>query len=275
MNDINVTSANRHRVVLLGASNVTRCISTVVETAQIVLGADSLDVYAAIGNGRSYGKRSKILIRSIDGTVECGLWDAVEKHRQVNTQQSTAALITDIGNDILYGHDPEQIAKWIEMCIQRLLGWTDNIIVTELPLQRLEKMSARQYCAARSILFPSQSMSYEEALRRIDHLHTSVCNLADQYKLKRVQPRGEWYGIDPIHIQSRSWSIAWQTILRAWREDAASKHSQDEIPLAKGSISRYLRLRTARPARWWLLNQPRSTPQPATRLAGGTLVSLY
>ena len=43
------------RVILLGASNLTRGISTVVEIAKTKWGSP-LDIMSALGHGRSYGK---------------------------------------------------------------------------------------------------------------------------------------------------------------------------------------------------------------------------
>src|SRR5690242_2621175 len=66
------------RVVLLGASNLTRAIATVLETALGVWGGP-LDVLAALGNGRSYGLRKAWLWRELPGIAGCGLWDAWER----------------------------------------------------------------------------------------------------------------------------------------------------------------------------------------------------
>ena len=63
------------RVVLLGASNLTRGISTVVGTARRLLGPMP-HVFVAYGHGRSYGVRSRVLIRGLPGILNCGLWPA-------------------------------------------------------------------------------------------------------------------------------------------------------------------------------------------------------
>ncbi|MCZ6542107.1 MAG: hypothetical protein O6768_00410, partial [Planctomycetota bacterium] len=89
---------SRPRVVLLGASNLTRGISRAVGIAQAILGTP-LEVLIAMGHGRSYGQRSRVLGRSLPGIVDCGLWDALLH----GSGRPTYALLTDIGNDVMYG----------------------------------------------------------------------------------------------------------------------------------------------------------------------------
>ena len=100
----NVPTGAARRVVLLGASNLTKGIGTVVETACRTWG-QPLEVHAALGHGRSYGRTTSLLGRQLPGILECGLWPALERTPGV----PTAALVTDIGNDLLYGEPVGQI----------------------------------------------------------------------------------------------------------------------------------------------------------------------
>src|SRR5262249_46912085 len=84
------------RVVLLGASNLTLGIGTVLGSAANVWGSP-LEVLAALGHGRSYGRATSVMGRQLPGIRECGLWPALG----VDGQLPTAALVTDIGNDVL------------------------------------------------------------------------------------------------------------------------------------------------------------------------------
>ena len=123
-------SATPGRVVLLGASNLTRALPLVIGLARQRLGGP-LDVHAALGHGRSYGRRSTVLIRSLPGVLESGLWPALEAPAQ-GASVALHALLTDVGNDIVYGHDPDTIAGWIDTCIGRLAGLGARIVMTRL-----------------------------------------------------------------------------------------------------------------------------------------------
>ena len=90
-------------MVALGASNLTRGLQTVVSTARTAWGPD-VQVVAALGHGRSYGATSAFLVRRLPGILRSGLWAELESAPAVPTK----ALVTDVGNDILYGFGVEQ-----------------------------------------------------------------------------------------------------------------------------------------------------------------------
>jgi hypothetical protein len=73
-------------------------------------------VLAALGLGRSYGARSRVLLRGLPGILQSGLWRQLESLPPAPTR----ALVTDVGNDILYGSSPEQILEWVEESVARL-----------------------------------------------------------------------------------------------------------------------------------------------------------
>src|SRR5262245_54573300 len=103
------------RIVALGASNLTRGLQTVVSTARGTWGP-GVEVLAALGHGRSYGARSHFVFRGLPGILDSGLWGELESRPHV----ATRALITDVGNDILYGFSPEQTLEWVGEALRRL-----------------------------------------------------------------------------------------------------------------------------------------------------------
>ena len=90
--------SHQRRVVLLGASNLTRGLSTAVEASRLRWGRP-LEMLIAAGHGRSYGLTSRVLARTLPSILACGLWDELAQRATM----PTAALITDIGSDLLYG----------------------------------------------------------------------------------------------------------------------------------------------------------------------------
>ncbi|MCH7726088.1 MAG: hypothetical protein IH991_06365 [Planctomycetes bacterium] len=251
------------RIVLLGASNLVRGISTVVETATNVLGSP-LDVLAALGHGRSFGMESRVLGRVLPGIIQCGLWDALDQRPQLPTN----ALITDIGNDILYGASPQAIAHWVEACLVRLRRVSRRIVVTELPLENVLRLGPRRFALIRKLIFPSALISFEDALAAIKTLNDHVKSVSETYGAHVVQPRPCWYGVDPIHIKLRHWPEAWLEVFRSWSDDRS-------IPLAKGSLRRWMFLRGLRPQQRRLFGRVQTQQQPAGRLPNGAIISYY
>jgi len=252
------------RVVLLGASNLTRGVSTVVETARRIWGRP-LDVWAAFGHGRSYGMASRVLGRDLPGIVQCGLWSTLARSPTV----PTASLITDIGNDIVYGASVADILGWVQFCVEQLLRVHARIVMTQLPLQTVRTISERRYRLFRSILFPSSRLPLAAVVDRAVELNERLGDLCARLAITFVEPRPQWYGFDPIHIRMWHWPRAWLEILSPW-----SAGGPKPAP-ARGSVRRWLMLRMMAPERRWFFGFEQRRRQPAGRLPDGTIVSLF
>ncbi len=252
------------RVVLLGASNLTRGLGTVLATARRIWG-QPLEVLAAGGHGRSFGQSSRALGRELPGIVECGLW----AHLAGLPQAPTAALVTDIGNDLLYEQPVEQIVDWVAGCLQRLSSAESRVIVTLLPVANLDSISRARFHLLRRLFFPRSRLAFEEVRRRALELNDRVRGLATDHGAQSVAPRGEWYGIDPIHIRLRWRSAAWSEILAGW------SHPR-QVPVASRTTLKeawYLHSRTPQRRRVFGIEQ--QAAQPSARLADGTTVAIF
>lgn len=254
------------RAVLLGASNLTRSISTAVATAQFVCGGP-LDVLVAHGHGRSYGMVSSVLGRSLPGIIECGLWPALA----ARDRAPTAALITDIGNDLFYGAAPERIAGWVESCLDRLAQAGAKVTLARMPVVNLDRVSPWQYQLVRRLLFPGCRLSLAGLSERALALDELLQRLARERCCAWVEPEPRWYGFDPIHVRMRWWPHAWETWLAPW----SPQRFQASAPQVRGSLARWMRLRRCAPERraWFGFEQRRA--QPALRLDDGTSLSFF
>jgi len=248
------------RVVALGASNLTRGFQTVVSTARAAWGPQ-VEVVAALGHGRSYGAGSRLLVRSLPGILESGLWRELESRPEV----PTLGLVTDVGNDILYGFSAEQTLAWVEEAVRRLKRFTQDIVLTDLPLASIRRLSQPKFLLARSILVPSCRLSLAQVLERAEQVNAGLAALsaAQAVKLFRLNPA--WYGFDPIHIRPSLWRSAWQDILG----NAGGQRRN------RGSALEGLRLYVMRPERQWLFGIEQLTPQSGVALPSGGRVWLY
>ena len=253
------------RVVLLGASNLTRGISTVVETAQNIWG-QPLEVLGALGHGRSYGIDSNFLGRLLPGIVQCGVWDALSARPDV----PTAALITDIGNDILYEVPVERILSWVETSVDRLQAVGARICITLPPLDSAHGLSESRFQFFRHLFFPKCHLELPEVVERANQLHDGLVRLGASKGVAVIGQRGDWYGADPIHICLRHWRQAWLEILTPWHDGPGN----GLIP-ARGSLLRWLFLRTRAPHRRKFFGVEMCAKQPAARMRNGTVLSFY
>lgn len=251
------------RAVILGASNVIRGISTVLATAERCCGRPG-DILIASGHGRSYGMRSRVFGRALPGITQCGLWKALAERRPAKT----VALLTDIGNDLLYGASVDTIVTWVETCLERLRPGADRLILTELPLENIERLTPAKFFAVRTLLFPRSRLSLTAAQDMAAAVNDQVKMLASSFEATLIKPAASWYGIDPIHIHHRHESLAWQAIMAPWRTEMATCCDP-------ASPSPRIRATSCRPQVRWLCGIEQRCPQPAVQLASGTQVSFF
>lgn len=254
----------RKRVVVLGASNVTLSGSTLLQSARAILGRD-VAFHIAAGLGRSYGERSAILGRTLPAILKCRLWEDLPG----SGTGPVRALVTDIGNDILYGYPVEEIARWVEACIDRLLAVGARVVITSLPLESLRSLGPVRYHIARQIFFPTRFQGFHEARNRAERLDARVRELAANKGIGLAVLEGAWYGLDPIHIMRGRRREAWNSILQGWDE------SSEPRPPSTGIDGHLPSLRFAVPDERWILGLHRRHDQPWWRLADGTTISVY
>jgi hypothetical protein len=251
------------RAVLLGASNLVRTMPTVLEAA-LLSGPGACEVFFACGHGRSYGVNSSVLGRRLPGIIECGLWDALEGRPPART----TALITDIGNDLLYQAPPQQIAGWVETCLDRLLELGARPVVTSLPLMNLASLSPARFKFFRTLFFPPCRLTLEQVRAAAHELDERVRQLAQSRGVPVVAPRGDWYGIDPIHIRYGHAPSAWGEILAAWSD-------QPTPQAGRMSWRAWYKLHRLRPAQRWLWGIEQRAEQPIHRRDDGTTLWFY
>jgi hypothetical protein len=253
------------RLVVLGASNVARALPTVVRLARSAWDG-GLEVMAALGLGRSYGLRSAVFFRALPPIVDCGLWAALRAAPAVDTR----AVVTDVGNDIIYGAEPEQILGWVDTCLTRLREAKAEVVLAGLPLPRLERLSKAGYHALLSIVYPlHRRLPLRVALERARVVDAELGQLARRHGAILVAPPLEWYGLDPIHVRPGRWRTAWSAILFA--PDAG-------VPVTRRARRRgpaAVRLYTLPPQRQWLFSREFRRSQPALTLPDGGTISLY
>lgn len=248
------------RIVALGASNLTRGFQTVVSAARTSWGP-GVEIFAALGHGRSYGGPSRFLVRGLPGILESGLWRELESRPAA----STRGLVTDVGNDILYGSSSGQILEWIADAVARLQRITPDVVLTDLPLASIRSLSNARFLAVRSIFAPSCRLSLTHIVETAERVNAGLETLSIDHRVRLCRLKPDWYGLDPIHIRPSLWRAAWQEILG----------TPPDVTPDRGSLAEGVRLYFMRPERQSLFDTEQITPQPGVRLPAGGRVFLY
>jgi hypothetical protein len=258
-------------VVVLGASNVTLGFPRIVAEARRLF-PGRVQIFAAHGHGRSYGRSSWAPFRTLPGLRECGLWEAFrsvrEASRATGQQVPLYALLTDIGNDLVFGSSPERIDQWVNECISRLQAENARITIGRLPVFALKRLGRMRFAATRSFFFPKSPLTYERMLEDVPRLDALISARTSEVGAKSFIPRPEWYGFDPIHIRALSRSTAWNEILRRWFGEGPIEAQRP----AAGMRRRHWLLAPAERTIW---GAKRTRAQPAFRWQDGSGIWLY
>ena len=228
-------------VVLLGASNLTLAWSTVMEQIGRRF-REPLRVLTAHGMGRSWMMESRFAWRSIPGILECGLWQSMEDSSEL---VPSAALITDLGNDLIYGRSAEALADAAAETVARIRRRNPRckMVVTRPPLRSIDSLSSFRFLLFRTLLFPFCRVPLDEVVREAHELDRRIQGFGDVTVVGQQQC---WFGLDPVHIRRRSRRAAFSAFLSSWPAQDVSQ--QPPLPGRRPTIARHRvagRIRTA------------------------------
>jgi hypothetical protein len=251
-------------VILLGASNLTRSFPTVVATVRQTW-SEPIEIMAAMGHGRSYGQDSSILGRKFSGIFPCALW----RDLQSRPALPTAALVTDIGNDILYGVSPDQMLEWVERCLDQLAEAGAAMIVTQLPVPSIERLGELRFQFFRRLLFPRSNLTLPGARELVREVNERLLSIGQKRKIPVISASALWYGFDPIHVKRSAMRHAWPVLLAAWRA------IEEPLTIARSSLWMTAYLSALEPRDCSKFGFRRRAAQPNGRLNDGTTISIY
>lgn len=253
----------RSRFVLLGASNLTLSLRLVTGLMQQRFGAPN-EIFAAIGHGRAFSVPSQMLLRGLPGIADSGLWQQLA----IMPSRPVYAMITDIGNDILYESPPERILRAMEWCIAQLQQQPAQIVVTDLPMRSIEQLSTQRYLFFRNLFYPSCKLTKDEVVRRAHIVHAGLTGLAERMRFELYEQDPAWFGLDGIHVHY------WRR--KAYYGDILTRFHPSEST-GTGNESRLPNYWHKRPAFAFktVLGHAIRHPQPSGWLADGSSVFKY
>ncbi len=255
----------RHRLVVLGASNVAKSLEVLLNVAPQMI-AKPLEVYAALGRGRSYGTQSKFLFRRLPGILESELWPTLESGA---SSSKTTCVITDIGNDLLYDRNVDQIIDWLEQCIIRLRLTEGPIAITGIPLAGVRSLAPYKFRALRTFMFPGSTLQLSTVQQRAEELDQRLQAFGKEDDITFIPQKPEWYGFDPIHWKSHKRPEVWHTIL------TALGHSSFDYTHVRSNFFHEMKHWMTRPHQRTVFGMQQSKMQPVIQRGEQLTVALY
>ncbi len=249
------------RWVVLGASNIARNFAIVLATARCAAGGP-MEFLTANGHGRAYGMASNVLGRGLPSVLECGLWEALSERASLPTW----GLVTDIGNDLIYGASPEGVASAVERTVERLRPYCERLVMTGLPLATVRSLGPKRFRFFRLLLFPRSPLTHLTVYDQCCDLNDRIMRIAERYEACFVEPVEAWYGLDPVHVTFRQAATAWQHIFSQFAPC-------ERIAWPPPSV--WWTALTARPQREHFFGIAVHRKQPAAQWSDGSTISLY
>lgn len=257
----------RLAAVVLGASNVSRGLARL---AAAVRGRSPrpADLFVAAGHGRSYGANSRVWMRRLPSILWCGLWRALDRDERGRDGRRTVALVTDVGNDLLYGFTPAQVASWVEEAVVRLRDRGASVTLTRLPLEAIATVGAARYRLLRTLFVPGCPLSLDEVRAAVAELDGRLVDVATRRGASLVEQPGHWYGLDALHPRRRRLDTLWHTVCDSWRLPEPRRRRRATVGEWAALLTHGAEVRS-------LSRVARFTPQPVCRFPEGGTLSLY
>ena len=210
-------------VVVLGASTVSRGLARLIAAVR-ARSPQPVELLVAAGHGRSYGANSRVWMRRLPSILWCGLWRALDRDAASGpgADRRPHGLITDVGNDLLYGFPVEQVADWVREAARRLAAREATIVMTRLPLASLDGVGGIRYRLLRTLYVPGCTLSLDELKAAAFRLDAALVEIAAEFKATVIDQPGDWYGLDAIHLQRACLDRLWQRACDAWELPAAT-----------------------------------------------------
>jgi len=252
-------------VVALGASNLSRGLPRLAAAVRSRVAA--ADFLVAAGHGRSYGAASRVAWRRLPSILRCGLWRAVDRLGAA-ADRPVLAIVTDIGNDLLYGFSVEQTAGWVRECVTHLTDRGAAVAITSLPLESVARAGPVRYRLLRTVYVPGCPLSLEQLRSAAHGLDDAVRSIAAERSAAVIEQPGDWYGFDSIHVRRRRLMALWDRAVAAW-------DLPDPVGPPQATLGDWSRIGTRAAEVRSLAGGVRFTPQPVLRWPDGGSLSLY
>ncbi len=168
-----------------------------------------------MGPGRGYCVNGGFLNVSYPSIRSCGILQSAGERAQKGLK--VIALITDIGNDIMYGVSLKEITACLNSIFLELDALGAEVFVHPIPLDLSKDVTERQFRILRSIFYPHSALKFQEAKGAVDAVNEFLRGRAGG-GIHLLPGTKDCTGIDKIHYSifrgHRAWSGAVAEMIR-------------------------------------------------------------
>ena len=197
-------------VVLLGASNLARAHHAIVNHLHKEIWQHQVEFLSAMGPGRAYCAAGGMLHVRYPAIESCGVLEAISQRAQSPCR--IIALVTDIGNDIMYGVSADDIVCCLGRLFDELRALNANVIATTIHVDLESDVSEYQFLVLRTLFFPRSSVTYREAAAAIRRINSFLGEQEDD-TFHIVKDMKRYVGRDKIHYTLLKSHLGWTQLI--------------------------------------------------------------
>ena len=195
--------------VLLGASNLARGYCAL--TQHISKSISGTEFVNALGPGRGYCTRGGLLNFSYSPIGECQIMEQVEVYAEQGFR--VTVLLTDIGNDIMYGVPEQFLIECIDTLIEKSLQLNAEVFVTSIHVNVCKDMGKISFKLLKAIFYPNSLVTINKADSVVKKMNHYLNEKSSQNKrVHLVSGLGPFCGMDKIHYSLFKSHIVWSRI---------------------------------------------------------------
>ena len=224
METLELTAAGSRAVVVLGASNVARGLARLSAVVR-ARAAAPVSLFVAAGHGRGYGVNTRVAWRRLPSILGCGLWRALDRERI----ERPLAVVTDVGNELLYGLGVSAVAGAVREAACRLAERGARLTITGLPLAAIAGVGAVRYGLLRTLYVPRCQLGLDELKAATCWLDEELRAIAADTGAAFIEQPGEWYGFDALHVRRLHLDTFWHRVGDAWGLPVATARPQPSL----------------------------------------------
>ena len=219
--------------IFLGASNLARSFYGLKSCITRCVFPRPVNFIHAMGPGRGYIRQGGMLNVTYPPILDCDILKAA-RDKMKNNQQ-VIALITDIGNDIMYGVSTDEIICGLKSLLSDLNELEASVFITPIPVDLENDIRELYFRVLRRVFFRNSSVSLHQASEAVQFINKFIIQLLNK-NIIVINEMKQFCGIDKIHyglFQSRSaWSHIAYNLTDTLNVNAPPKLSVSELVLS-------------------------------------------
>jgi hypothetical protein len=222
-----IQASSPYLFVFLGASNLARGYRALADCLIQSLAPGPVEILHAMGPGRGYCSPGGIFNITYPPIGSSEILKSVQCRKE--KARRVIALITDIGNDIMYGVPAREIIACLNTLLQQLNALGAEVFVHPIPLDFSKDVSKRQFRILRSLFYPHSGIDYHKAKEAVDAINIFLRDKAGG-EIHLLPSTKDFCGVDKIHYSifrsHRVWSEVAAEMLRVLSAQEPGKISR-------------------------------------------------